>query len=51
MPQMMPLSWLSMYMFFIITLMLFSLINYFSFIINPLPSSKIIKIESLSWKW
>nr|AVN67351.1 ATP synthase F0 subunit 8 [Byrsotria rothi] len=51
MPQMMPLSWLSMYLFFILTLMLFSFTNYFSFIVNPLSSSKMIKIKSLSWKW
>nr|AVN67541.1 ATP synthase F0 subunit 8 [Pycnoscelus surinamensis] len=51
MPQMMPLSWLTLYIFFIMMLMMFSFTNYYSFI--PLPSStkKTISIKTLNWKW
>nr|AVN67287.1 ATP synthase F0 subunit 8 [Blaberus peruvianus] len=51
MPQMMPLSWLTLYMFFILMLMLFSFINYFSVISYPSTLKKFIKINSLHWKW
>nr|AVN67410.1 ATP synthase F0 subunit 8 [Eublaberus distanti] len=51
MPQMMPLSWLTLYLFFILMLLLFSFINYFSLIHTPLLFKNKIMIKSLSWKW
>nr|AVN67276.1 ATP synthase F0 subunit 8 [Archimandrita tessellata] len=51
MPQMMPLSWLFLYMYFIMMLLLFSLINYFSMIPRPMMLKKPLKINSLHWKW
>nr|AVN67908.1 ATP synthase F0 subunit 8 [Lobopterella dimidiatipes] len=52
MPQMMPLSWLSLYMFFSITFMLFTFMNYYTYIPNS-SSSEVIakKIKSMNWKW
>nr|AVN68156.1 ATP synthase F0 subunit 8 [Ectoneura hanitschi] len=38
MPQMMPLSWLLLFMFFSFVFLLFSFMNYYSMIILP-------------WKW
>nr|AVN67897.1 ATP synthase F0 subunit 8 [Epilampra maya] len=52
MPQMMPLSWLTLYLFFISMLFMFAFMNYYSNI--HLPSQllkKNIKIKTLNWKW
>nr|AVN67809.1 ATP synthase F0 subunit 8 [Ischnoptera bilunata] len=52
MPQMMPLSWLILYMFFIMLLLLFNFINYYSLIPYPSESTqKKITIKNLNWKW
>nr|WGO57954.1 ATP synthase F0 subunit 8 [Hemithyrsocera vittata] len=52
MPQMMPLSWLSLYMYFSITLMLFTFMNYYSHIPYPSMSKMTFKkINSINWKW
>nr|YP_010946482.1 ATP synthase F0 subunit 8 [Cyrtonotula maculosa]WGO57200.1 ATP synthase F0 subunit 8 [Cyrtonotula maculosa] len=51
MPQMMPLSWLTLYMFFISTLLIFSLINYYSFIPSSFSSKKSLLSKTLNWKW
>nr|AVN67594.1 ATP synthase F0 subunit 8 [Anallacta methanoides] len=53
MPQMMPLSWLTLYMFFSMTLLLFSFMNYYSYIpknysINNNNNKKMIQMH---WKW
>nr|AVN67679.1 ATP synthase F0 subunit 8 [Symploce pallens] len=52
MPQMMPLSWLSLYLFFCLMLLMFNFMNYYSHV--PLSSStkkKNISIKSFNWKW
>nr|YP_009250301.1 ATP synthase F0 subunit 8 [Panchlora nivea]AMW91056.1 ATP synthase F0 subunit 8 [Panchlora nivea] len=51
MPQMMPLSWLTLFMFFVSMLLIFSFMNYFSFIPMPESIKKSLKIKSLNWKW
>nr|AVN67572.1 ATP synthase F0 subunit 8 [Schultesia lampyridiformis] len=51
MPQMMPLSWLSLYMFFISILMLFVFMNYYSFIPTPDHKSKKLSQNLINWKW
>nr|AVN67457.1 ATP synthase F0 subunit 8 [Gyna capucina] len=51
MPQMMPLNWLTLYLFFIIILIGFSFMNYYSFIPTPSTSEKMIKMSSMNWKW
>nr|YP_010946911.1 ATP synthase F0 subunit 8 [Salganea raggei]WGO57668.1 ATP synthase F0 subunit 8 [Salganea raggei] len=51
MPQMMPLSWTTLYFYFIIILFIFSFINYYSFIPIPEIKKKILSIKSLNWKW
>nr|AMN09046.1 ATP synthase F0 subunit 8 [Rhipidia chenwenyoungi] len=54
MPQMAPLMWLSMFIIFSITLIIFNTMNYFTFF--PIKSkSSNLKINSknttLNWKW
>nr|UBN08967.1 ATP synthase F0 subunit 8 [Panesthia tryoni tegminifera] len=51
MPQMMPLSWIMLYMFFIIILFTFSFINYYSFIPLPLLKEKKMSSKIMNWKW
>nr|YP_010946859.1 ATP synthase F0 subunit 8 [Rhabdoblatta similsinuata]WGO57616.1 ATP synthase F0 subunit 8 [Rhabdoblatta similsinuata] len=51
MPQMMPLSWLTLYLFFIMMLLIFSFINYYSFIPQPSTAKKMLSFKTLNWKW
>nr|YP_010688253.1 ATP synthase F0 subunit 8 [Fusoleon stigmatus]WBR65447.1 ATP synthase F0 subunit 8 [Fusoleon stigmatus] len=52
MPQMSPLSWWMLFIYFIILLFLFSLMNYYIFFYTPQKSEMSdIKIKSMSWKW
>nr|WGO58175.1 ATP synthase F0 subunit 8 [Centrocolumna ericea] len=52
MPQMMPLSWLTLYLFFSMLLLLFNFMNYYSHIPQSLTSTKKnINISILTWKW
>nr|WRO44591.1 ATP synthase F0 subunit 8 [Hypoderma pantholopsum] len=53
MPQMSPISWLSLFIMFTMTFILFNMMNYFCF--TPLmPVSKLInknKMIAMNWKW
>nr|URX53283.1 ATP synthase F0 subunit 8 [Glyptotermes sp. 11 AB-2022a] len=52
MPQMMPLSWLTLFIVFSTTLILFNTMNYYSQ--TPLTKkkkNKKIKTSKLNWKW
>nr|YP_010946729.1 ATP synthase F0 subunit 8 [Panesthia strelkovi]WGO57460.1 ATP synthase F0 subunit 8 [Panesthia strelkovi] len=51
MPQMMPLSWVVLYLFFIMILFIFSFINYYSFIHYPSLDKKKLSAKSVNWKW
>nr|WGO58123.1 ATP synthase F0 subunit 8 [Centrocolumna evidens] len=52
MPQMMPLSWLSLYIFFCLMLMMFTFMNYYSHVPQSLTTTKKnIIIKTLNWKW
>nr|AUB29952.1 ATP synthase F0 subunit 8 [Neoceratitis asiatica] len=53
MPQMAPIGWLSLFIIFSFTFILFSMINYYSMIYQS-PKSKILKksfFNSMNWKW
>nr|YP_010385090.1 ATP synthase F0 subunit 8 [Lydina aenea]UPL65100.1 ATP synthase F0 subunit 8 [Lydina aenea] len=54
MPQMAPIAWLSLFIIFSISFMIFNMMNYFSFI-PKMPKSKLINkiqlMKSLNWKW
>nr|AVN67939.1 ATP synthase F0 subunit 8 [Parcoblatta uhleriana] len=52
MPQMMPLSWLSLYIFFCLMLMLFNFMNYYSHVpTSETSKKKKINIKNINWKW
>nr|APX40723.1 ATP synthase F0 subunit 8 [Longitarsus rutilus] len=51
MPQMMPLNWLILMIFFIQMFYFFNNMNYYNFLYTP-SKKKINKIKiSLNWKW
>nr|AML26232.1 ATP synthase F0 subunit 8 [Scirtidae sp. BMNH 1274304] len=51
MPQMAPLNWLMLFMYFILLFLMFCIMNY-SFINYSPTSSKIKKlIKNMNWKW
>nr|AFQ62280.1 ATP synthase F0 subunit 8 [Parocyusa longitarsis] len=51
MPQMAPLNWLMLFMFFIMIYLLFNFINYYSFMYSP-KISNFKKINNkINWKW
>nr|YP_010155747.1 ATP synthase F0 subunit 8 [Colasposoma dauricum]AST15004.1 ATP synthase F0 subunit 8 [Colasposoma dauricum]QQY84938.1 ATP synthase F0 subunit 8 [Colasposoma dauricum] len=51
MPQMAPISWLTLYFIFILTLFLFLAQNYFTKIDSLEKNSKSIYKSKLNWKW
>nr|ALO70481.1 ATP synthase F0 subunit 8 [Cryptopleurum minutum] len=51
MPQMAPINWLFLFIFFIMIFMLFNSMNYFSFK-YPIKSYKFsMKKTQMNWKW
>nr|AXS65232.1 ATP synthase F0 subunit 8 [Curculionoidea sp. 18 KM-2017] len=51
MPQMAPLNWMSLYLFFILLYIMMMIMNYYIFLYFPSPM-KIIKMnKNYSWKW
>nr|YP_010988513.1 ATP synthase F0 subunit 8 [Australoluciola thailandica]WOR80618.1 ATP synthase F0 subunit 8 [Australoluciola thailandica] len=51
MPQMAPLSWLNLFIFFIVIYMLFNVMNYFMLIYNNKNIKKENKNKNILWKW
>nr|QGX86631.1 ATP synthase F0 subunit 8 [Lepidapion squamigerum] len=49
MPQMAPLNWMVLFNIFIITFMMFNILNYFNFMY--LPKSYLIKKSSIKFNW
>nr|UFZ13232.1 ATP synthase F0 subunit 8 [Orohermes crepusculus] len=52
MPQMAPINWLILFVFFSCMLIIFNIFNYF--IINPDPlknNSTPMIVKSMTWKW
>nr|AEP27681.1 ATP synthase F0 subunit 8 [Byctiscus populi] len=50
-PQMMPLNWLTLLMYFSMVFMLFNMMNYFCILYHPKMSHYQIKNIKYSWKW
>nr|YP_009499530.1 ATP synthase F0 subunit 8 [Aegosoma sinicum]YP_009723023.1 ATP synthase F0 subunit 8 [Megopis sinica]ASL05644.1 ATP synthase F0 subunit 8 [Aegosoma sinicum]QGP73214.1 ATP synthase F0 subunit 8 [Megopis sinica]QVM79156.1 ATP synthase F0 subunit 8 [Aegolipton marginale] len=51
MPQMAPLGWLTLMLFFTLIFLIFNSMNYFSFI-YPIKETKTKKIKlTFNWKW
>nr|YP_010158859.1 ATP synthase F0 subunit 8 [Opatrum sabulosum]QRG31138.1 ATP synthase F0 subunit 8 [Opatrum sabulosum] len=52
MPQMAPLNWLSLMIMFVLTLMLFNILNYYSYSSIKKSSQQIqLKKPLTNWKW
>nr|YP_010155461.1 ATP synthase F0 subunit 8 [Haemagogus spegazzinii]QQX45041.1 ATP synthase F0 subunit 8 [Haemagogus spegazzinii] len=53
MPQMAPISWLTLFFIFSFTLMIFNIKNYFCFFHNSNESSQNLNIKQfkMTWKW
>nr|UJG45121.1 ATP synthase F0 subunit 8 [Tachinidae sp.] len=53
MPQMAPLSWLSLFIMFLITFMIFNMMNYYSFkSLTPKSNLTFLKVNNpFNWKW
>nr|UJG45205.1 ATP synthase F0 subunit 8 [Ephemera vulgata] len=53
MPQMAPLSWLTLFVIFSMTLILFNIINYYSFDTSPPSSLQTSKssTKAFNWQW
>nr|YP_010166702.1 ATP synthase F0 subunit 8 [Nectoporus subrotundus]QRV62793.1 ATP synthase F0 subunit 8 [Nectoporus subrotundus] len=52
MPQMAPMNWLMLYMFFSVIFILFNFMNYYMFLtLKHLSSSKNLSKKFYSWKW
>nr|AQM40009.1 ATP synthase F0 subunit 8 [Tettigonia chinensis] len=53
MPQMMPMNWLILFILFSFTLTLFSIMNYYIFNYNTMPTTlmETPNPKSLNWKW
>nr|YP_009327155.1 ATP synthase F0 subunit 8 [Orthetrum chrysis]ANX09979.1 ATP synthase F0 subunit 8 [Orthetrum chrysis] len=53
MPQMAPMSWLMLFMFFSIMLLMINMLNYYLFNpkLNIKKMSKDFSLKSQNWKW
>nr|AWH98611.1 ATP synthase F0 subunit 8 [Doddsia occidentalis] len=52
MPQMAPISWLTLFIAFSLILLIFNVVNYYSFLPNsPEVSEKTFTQTSFNWKW
>nr|APT41485.1 ATP synthase F0 subunit 8 [Viannamyia furcata] len=53
MPQMAPLMWLSLFIFFLMMYCLYNIMNYYSYIIQNKSenNSKSLTTPQSSWKW
>nr|QEH58853.1 ATP synthase F0 subunit 8 [Caroperla siveci] len=53
MPQMAPISWLSLFIVFSLILLMFNYLNYFSFFTSTPSISTDTKINqtAMNWKW
>nr|AXS65463.1 ATP synthase F0 subunit 8 [Cucujoidea sp. 39 KM-2017] len=51
MPQMAPLSWLTLYMFFTMIFFMFNIMNYYSFMYSTKSFQMNKKKMTYNWKW
>nr|AXS65813.1 ATP synthase F0 subunit 8 [Staphylinoidea sp. 15 KM-2017] len=51
MPQMSPLSWMSLFIYFMMIFMLFNVLNYYLFNYQPKIFHKKTTSLSINWKW
>nr|WCQ78445.1 ATP synthase F0 subunit 8 [Agriotes sp. GTI-106] len=51
MPQMAPLSWLNLFIMFVMTFLVLNSLNYFSFMYKNIQSKSAPKMNHINWKW
>nr|AMA06627.1 ATP synthase F0 subunit 8 [Cryptolaemus montrouzieri]AMA06638.1 ATP synthase F0 subunit 8 [Cryptolaemus montrouzieri]AMA06649.1 ATP synthase F0 subunit 8 [Cryptolaemus montrouzieri]AMA06660.1 ATP synthase F0 subunit 8 [Cryptolaemus montrouzieri]AMA06671.1 ATP synthase F0 subunit 8 [Cryptolaemus montrouzieri] len=51
MPQMMPLNWMMLYLFFFLIFMIINSMIYFIFFNKPYSTQKIKYNNKINWKW
>nr|YP_010631650.1 ATP synthase F0 subunit 8 [Propomacrus bimucronatus]AFQ62299.1 ATP synthase F0 subunit 8 [Cheironitis sp. MJTNT-2012]WBP61428.1 ATP synthase F0 subunit 8 [Propomacrus bimucronatus] len=51
MPQMSPLSWLLLFIMFLIAFLIFNVLNYFSFLYPVKSKATFTKKHKINWKW
>nr|AML26297.1 ATP synthase F0 subunit 8 [Hydrophilidae sp. BMNH 1274334] len=51
MPQMAPINWLTLFIFFIMIFLMFNSMNYFSFLYSIKNKKFTIKKKLMNWKW
>nr|QRV62665.1 ATP synthase F0 subunit 8 [Zaitzevhydrus formaster ulanulana] len=52
MPQMAPMNWLMLYIFFSVIFIMFNFMNYYMFLIyKKMKISNKIFIKKINWKW
>nr|AXS65803.1 ATP synthase F0 subunit 8 [Curculionoidea sp. 25 KM-2017] len=51
MPQMAPLNWLLLFNIFIMTFLMFNILNYFNFMTLPKMNLQNKFMVKLTWKW
>nr|UQJ75121.1 ATP synthase F0 subunit 8 [Calcaritermes cf. nigriceps] len=51
MPQMMPLSWLALFVMFSAALMIFAATNFYTYIPKTTTVKRKISMKSTNWKW
>nr|YP_009178819.1 ATP synthase F0 subunit 8 [Agasicles hygrophila]ALJ78614.1 ATP synthase F0 subunit 8 [Agasicles hygrophila]ASO76780.1 ATP synthase F0 subunit 8 [Agasicles hygrophila] len=51
MPQMMPLNWTLLMLFFLIIFYLYNILNFYSMNYNSIKTSTKMKTTSINWKW
>nr|AYR05102.1 ATP synthase F0 subunit 8 [Scymninae sp. 2 ACP-2013] len=51
MPQMMPLNWMMLMIYFIMIFLLFNILIYFNNLSKPMNFKKMDYNKMISWKW
>nr|AEP27571.1 ATP synthase F0 subunit 8 [Melanobaris laticollis] len=51
MPQMSPMNWLTLYIFFVTIYIFIIMINYYMFLYNTNKKNLSKKISYMNWKW
>nr|URX54360.1 ATP synthase F0 subunit 8 [Calcaritermes nigriceps] len=51
MPQMMPLSWLILFIMFSMALLIFAATNFYLYIPKTFTTENKISVKSINWKW
>nr|APX39956.1 ATP synthase F0 subunit 8 [Chilotomina oberthuri] len=51
MPQMAPINWLSLFITFVISLIIFSSVNYFFILYQPKKITMLKKTNINNWSW